>query len=54
MRNAEPVAQGAAHAVRLLPVLTCRRHIDLLRVSSSMAPAVRRPEGGRGPVAVLG
>ncbi|MFJ3794199.1 hypothetical protein [Kitasatospora sp. NPDC090091] len=54
MRNAEPVALGAAHAVRLLPVLTCRRHIDLLRVSSSMARPERRSTGSRGPVAVLG
>ncbi|MFD9123873.1 hypothetical protein [Kitasatospora sp. NPDC059571] len=50
MRQPEPVIEGAAHAVRLLPVLTSRRHIDLLRVCSSMAGAT----GSRGPAAVLG
>ncbi|GHF37965.1 hypothetical protein GCM10018790_14570 [Kitasatospora xanthocidica] len=37
VKRAERAADGAAHAVRLLPVLTCRRHIDLQRVCSSMA-----------------
>ncbi|MFE0461329.1 putative leader peptide [Kitasatospora sp. NPDC058965] len=37
VKQAEPVAEGVAHAVRLLPVLTSRRHIDLQRVCSSMA-----------------
>ncbi|WP_406210363.1 hypothetical protein OH807_40535 [Kitasatospora sp. NBC_01560] len=39
MRHAEPVIDGVAHAVRLRPVLTCRRHIDLQRVCSSLAGA---------------
>ncbi|MEV4560376.1 hypothetical protein AB0K51_25730 [Kitasatospora sp. NPDC049285] len=37
MRHTERFVEGVAHAVRLLPVLTCRLHIDLLRVCSSMA-----------------
>ncbi|GAA0666349.1 hypothetical protein GCM10010193_17380 [Kitasatospora atroaurantiaca] len=49
VRRAEPVIDGVAHAVRLLPMLTCRRHIDLQRVCSSMAGAL----APRGPAAVL-
>ncbi|MCU7826931.1 hypothetical protein [Kitasatospora sp. DSM 101779] len=49
MGRTEPVAGGVSHAVPPLPVLTSRRHIDLLRVCSSLAgrPRIR---GGRGPV----
>ncbi|OKI16413.1 hypothetical protein A6A07_10295 [Streptomyces sp. CB03911] len=49
VRHVEPVIDGVAHAVRLLPMLTCRRHIDLQRVCSSMAGALA-PDS---PAAVL-
>ncbi|GAA1078329.1 hypothetical protein [Kitasatospora arboriphila] len=50
MGQTEPVTGGVAHAVRLLPVLTSRRHIDLLRVCSSLAGRPRS-RGRRRPVA---
>ncbi|MEV6206179.1 putative leader peptide [Kitasatospora sp. NPDC051914] len=45
MRQTGPVTASAAQAVRLLPMLTSRRHIDLLRVCSSLGEAARRSGG---------